>query len=165
MKLKVGKHKVQWIDELSGLQLPFTLRYKFIIYQDCELIPHYSKSRSEWTGSGKDEGLTWYHATNRHDFTFRTGIFKSFPSVLKKNPYNFKKNRTYKCKITVGKHGARYWIDDKHYATCKYSEKDVLSGGTVGFMTWEGVSKPCLIKNLKLNNNVDESSGSDNEED
>jgi len=162
MKLKIGGGSINWVEELSNLTLPFTLRYKFKIKEDCQLIPHYSVKRSQW-GQGNEEGLTWFHATNRCDFTFRTEVFRSFPEITTANTFTFEKNKSYKCKVEITQTGASYWINDKLYGKCNYSADKVLPGGTVGFWTWENISHPCVIKNLKLNEGVDSDSGSDSD--
>ena len=162
MKLEIYGGSIKWVEELSYLSLPFTLRYKFEIREDCQLIPHYSVKRSRW-GQGNEEGLTWFHATTNKDFTFRTEVLRSFPQIITANTFKFEKNKSYKCKVEITKSGATYWINDQLYAKCNYVADKVLPGGTVGFWTWESISDPCIIKNLKLNEEIDYDSDSDSD--
>lgn len=62
-------------------QLPIQVEFNFTFKKKGEFIPVWSKNKMQWSGSPGHDALSWYLATNRHDFTFRTGLFRSFPKV------------------------------------------------------------------------------------
>lgn len=76
-------NKYVWSSE--QFTLPIKIEFNFILYKtnsaEVEFAPYWSQNKNEW---GKDcDGLSMYMATHRQDFTFRTGLFKSFPKTIR----------------------------------------------------------------------------------
>ena len=93
----------------------------------------------EWSGQQGHDALSWYLATNRHDFTFRTGLFRSFPSCTRQQPgFDAKIGQTYKMSATISKTSASYSIDGKPYASTTYGEGTVPTSGHQGFAIYGG---------------------------
>ena len=66
-------------------KLPIRVNFEFKFMKDGEFIPAFSHNRRQW-GQPNPDALSMYLGTKRNDFTFRTGLFKSFPSVKRPNP-------------------------------------------------------------------------------
>ena len=83
-----------------------------------------------------------YLGTKRSDFTFRTGLFKSFPSVKRPNPgFNAKIGKLYKFEAEIHPTKASYSIDGKTYATTAYARGTVPIKGHFGFAVYMSEQK------------------------
>ena len=61
---------------------PFKLSFDYRFDNAGEMIPIYAHYQENWQASEAARyGITWYAATNRSDFTFRTKIFGAFPQT------------------------------------------------------------------------------------
>ena len=86
----------------------------------------------------------------RHDFTFRTKLFETFPKVTRPQP-GFKSNvgQKYDMVCTIREDGAEYSIDGKPYASATYDKGTVPSKGHFGFAVYLR-NEHKIITNLKV---------------
>ena len=132
---------------------PFRLSFEYRFDTEGELIPIYAHYQENWGGGGAatNYGVTWYGATNRHDFTFRTEIFGKFPPV--KRPYagfNMKVGQWYKMDSTIDEKECSYSIDGKPYAIAhSLPEGSVPNSGFFGMIHYSGQTHRS-IRNMYL---------------
>jgi len=115
------------------------MELNFTFKEAGEFIPVWSKNKMKWSGAEGHDALSWYLATNRHDFTYRTGLFRAFPkNVRESEGFNAVVGQTYKMNATITSTGASYDIDGKKYASCTYDEGTVPTSGHPGFAVYSG---------------------------
>jgi hypothetical protein len=121
-----------WLESVHSLPLEFSCTFVCNAHSD-EFLPCFSKTRAEWPSQDCD-ALSWYISPHRHDFTFRTQLFRAFPTVSREGSgFNVEVGRPYKMKCQIRKDTATYWIDDQRYATATYAPGTVPSTGQIGF--------------------------------
>lgn len=87
--------------------------------------------------------------TKRSDFTFRTGLFKSFPSVKRPvSGFNAELNKVYSFEAEIYPTKASYSIDGKTYATTLYALGTVPIKGHFGFAVY--MSEQKVVKNVLI---------------
>jgi len=77
-------------------------------------------------GQGGD-GLTAYSAVHRTDFTFRSGVFSSFPLVVRHSKARLRPRQWNELSMALSDHRATYWINGQRLATCVIKEGDLPS--------------------------------------
>jgi len=128
-------NKYIWIEKEYNLPLEFSCNFVCNANSD-EFLPCFSKTKAEWASKDCD-ALCWYMSPHRHDFTFRTKLFRHFPSVKRNGPgFNTKVGKKYKMKCQIRSNTATYWIDDKVYATATYARGTIPSSGYIGFAVY-----------------------------
>ena len=129
------KDKNVWLPQ--SYSLPLTFSCTFICNTDRdELIPCFAKQQEGWTGQNK-EALSWFMATHRHDFTFRTNLVGATPTIERHIPgFDVDVGREYRMTCRVDKQSATYWIDDQKYATATYELDKVPAQGYIGFIVF-----------------------------
>ena len=76
-------------------KLPIKINFDFKINdKNCEMIPVFSQNKSFW-GSGNEDALSFYASSHRKDFTFRTGLFASFPKISYSSTFEFEVGKWY----------------------------------------------------------------------
>lgn len=129
------KKNYVWLQEEYTLPITFTCNVACHSQSD-EFLPCFSQTRAQWASPDCD-ALSWYLSPHRHDFTFRTKLFREFPSIERFSPgLNAEVGRTYKMRCEIGNSSATYWIDDKKYATANYSPGAVPGIGYIGFAVY-----------------------------
>ena len=142
--------KTLWMNK--RFQNPFRLTFDYRFEGAGEMIPIYSHFQENWGGrAGGNYGITWYAASNRHDFTFRTQIFNKFPPVKRgwNGGFNMKVGQWYTMDSTIDNKECSYSIDGKLYAKAFDLEGQVPYSGFFG-MIHMGPSIDRSIKNMKL---------------
>jgi len=127
-------------------KLPIKVNFEFEFIKNGEFIPVFSHNKKQW-GSPNCDALSMYLSTKRADFTFRTGLFKSFPSVKRPVPgFNAEKNKLYKFEAEIYPTKASYSIDGKTYATTTYALGTIPTKGHFGFAVYMAEHK--VVKNV-----------------
>lgn len=114
---------------------PLHVRFRFAFLTEGELLCCFSGNREPWSGVRPD-ALSWYMATNRADFTFRTQMFGGFIPTIQHRRFQCELNRQYTMDCTIGSAGAQYSIDGEPYATCR--GVSIPAPGHVGFAVYAG---------------------------
>lgn len=131
----------KYIFSKQEFALPVKMSYGVKFMQDTpansEFHPCWSKNKKPW---GQDsDALSWFFATHRQDFTFRTEMFGGFPNC--KRPHGgFKAEigKRYKFYAEIYEDRATYSIDGQEYASCTYEVGKVPKTGHVGFGIYAG---------------------------
>ena len=77
-------------------------------------------------GSANADALSWYLATDRSDFTFRTGMFAGFPAACRPTSgFNAQVGQKYHFDVEIDSTTASYSIDGMSYAIATYAVADV----------------------------------------
>jgi hypothetical protein len=71
-------NKYLWSFREFSLPIEINFQVQLMNKECCEFIPIFSKNKIEWNGKNTD-CLSWFLATHRDDFTFRTNMFGDFP--------------------------------------------------------------------------------------
>lgn len=121
-----------WLPDIYTL--PASISYDVTCGSETdEFLPCFSFTKAEWASSECD-ALCWYASPHRDDFTFRTKLFRNFPSVKRLSPpYRPTVGKKFhmECKITTT--SATYSINGIDYATATYKEGEVPNRGYFGF--------------------------------
>ena len=119
-------NKYLWSNYEVQIPAKIDFTFTFDIEGDSEFHPCFSKDCNGWGGANSTDALSWFMATHRQDFTFRTGMFEGFPKT--KRPHNGFKcetNRAYKMSCTIEPTTAKYYIDGELYAEAFFESKDI----------------------------------------
>lgn len=106
----------EYLWSVDDFELPVRIRFKFRFLTPGELLPCFSENRVPFGGQRPD-ALSWYCATHRDDFTFRTGMFNGFPVAVRRQPLRCEVGREYMmdCFLTInprtGYLDAGYFVD------------------------------------------------------
>lgn len=109
------------------------------------MIGIFSYNRKGW-GDGGD-GLTWYGAPHRDDFSFRTKVFGSYPNVTFQNTKRLDERKWYAVKVQLWTDKANYFVDGSLFAEVQLKDNEIPSSGYVGFMSY---ATPWLFRNSKV---------------
>ena len=82
--------KEAYIWSNAQFELPIKIRHGFTFKKPGEIHPAFSLNKKHW-GHGSD-ALSWFMATMRQDFTFRTKLFGEFPASVREHS-------GFKCKV------------------------------------------------------------------
>lgn len=116
---------------------------------NTEIHPCFSGNQREW-GQRDADGLTWYLATHRSDFTFRTQIFKDFPTSRRlARGTTLEVGVPYRVVCEIGHTKAMYSVarlgdELVPYAECQLTPGAVPASGHFGFVTYDR-TKACTI--------------------
>eukprot|EP00801_Mesodinium_rubrum_P010747 Mrub_10804.p1 GENE.Mrub_10804~~Mrub_10804.p1 ORF type:complete len:217 (-),score=20.84 Mrub_10804:7-612(-) len=127
--------KNNYIFSKQLFELPIKIKFDFkILTENSEFQPCFSFNKKEWDNS---DALSWYMATDRSDFTFRTRMFGGFPySVRSCEGFICEVGKMYKMKCIIFEDKAEYFINGKPYASCKLNKGDIPSKGYIGFAVY-----------------------------
>ncbi|MBV6626864.1 MAG: hypothetical protein KI793_28655 [Rivularia sp. (in: Bacteria)] len=127
--------KYIWLPE--EYKLPLVFNCNFVCNANSDLfIPCFSQTKAEW-GSENCDALSWFFSPHRHDFTFRTKLFKEFPTVERHIPgFNAEVGKRYQMKCEISNNTATYWIDGHKYATASYAPGTIPTSGYIGFAVY-----------------------------
>ena len=132
--------KTLWMNK--RFSRPFRLTFDYRFDTEGEMIPIYAHYQENWAGGGAatNYGVTWYAATNRHDFTFRTEIFNKFPPTKRpQRGYNMKVGQWYTMDSTIDEKRCYYSIDGKPYAEAyNLPEGSIPTSGFFGMIHYAG---------------------------
>jgi hypothetical protein len=93
--------------------------------------------------------LSWFLASCRADFTFRSRIFGGFPQAIRHAAQIIADvNRFYLMECKIYDNCAEYSIDGVKYASCKYGPGIVPSEGYFGMGNYGSIS--FSFKDLKI---------------
>ena len=142
----------EWSEQ--ELTLPLTVSFDYKFDKAGEFIPIWGEHKQTWGNCYRTtdhcKSLTMYTSTNRHDFTFRTGVFKHFPTITRPNPgYNMVVGTEYHFEATITDTGAEYSINGKPYAKATYAAGTVPHKGRFGFAIYSGSEKK-TVTDLKI---------------
>merc|ERR1711988_1839809 len=102
-----------------------------------EMIGAFSLNKLAWAGGKRGEdGLTWYAAPHRADFTFRTRVFGGFPRVTKSHQRKGTPGVWHRVQVRLSRHSASYSVDGKHFATAKLKKDEVPESGYIGMIRY-----------------------------
>jgi len=140
----------------GAYELPATISFTVTAnVPNTEIHPCFSASKRDWGSRGGADGLTWYLATHRHDFTFRTEVFGSFPRSRRLCPgRNVKVGVPYKVVCQIDRGRAIYCVGREGeacvpYAECDLSPRDVPQTGSFGFVTYDR-EKSCTVRDVRI---------------
>jgi hypothetical protein len=124
-----------WLEQEYDLPLEFNCN--FICHAETdEFLPCFSQTKAQWASPDCD-ALNWYMSPHRHDFTFRTKLFREFPAVKRHVPgFNLQVGKQYQMKCQIKNNTATYWIDNQKYATATYAPGAVPARGYIGFAVY-----------------------------
>ncbi|WP_423226810.1 cadmium-containing carbonic anhydrase [Candidatus Amarolinea aalborgensis] len=106
--------------------------------QNDQFLPCFSFTKAEWE-SPQCDALSWYASPHRNDFTFRTKLFRDFPSVQRISPaWCPAVGAKFHVQCIITTTSATYYIAGKEYATATYRYGDVPERGYFGFATYGG---------------------------
>lgn len=126
-----------WLPKLVSLPTEISYDFKFNSVDD-EFIPVYSYNKSEWGNKNiPPDALSWYLSPHRDDFTFRTGLFNTFPKVERGEKIETEIGKVYTMRCIINKNSASYSINGKTYATATYKEGAVPLKGYFGFAVYQ----------------------------
>ncbi|GCL60880.1 hypothetical protein [Microcystis aeruginosa] len=138
-----------WLPDIYTL--PASISYDVTCGSETdEFLPCFSFTKAEWASSECD-ALCWYASPHRDDFTFRTKLFRNFPSVKRLSPpYRPTVGKKFhmECKITTT--SATYSINGIDYATATYKEGEVPNRGYFGFAKFG--TENITVENVALHN-------------
>ena len=117
-----------------SFDLPVRIRFTFTFLTPGELLPCFSANCEQFGGANPD-ALSWYIATHRDDFTFRTGMFNGFPHCRRGEPLRCEIGKQYNMECCIHPAGtgyptgmkASYYIDGEFYAQVGLRERSFLS--------------------------------------
>lgn len=139
--------KYQWIQDRYAL--PAKISCEVICNDEKdEFLPCFSYTRAEWDSPDCD-ALSWYLSPHRDDFTFRTQLFRNFPTVQRHvDAYKpaVGEKVTVSCEITAT--SATYSINGKPYATATYAEGNVPTQGYFGFAVYS--QENITVENVQI---------------
>ncbi len=121
-----------WLNDLYSLPIQITYDVTCGAEED-EFLPCFSLTKAEWD-SPECDALSWYVSPHRDDFTFRTKLFRDFPSVKRLSPpWRPTVGTKFQMKCKVTSTSATYSIDGIDYATATYEEGQIPAQGYFGF--------------------------------
>jgi hypothetical protein len=124
-----------WLNDLHTLPIQITCDVTCRNEKD-EFLPCFSLTRAEWD-SPECDALSWYVSPHRDDFTFRTKLFRDFPSVQRLSPpWRPIVGTKFQMKCVVSSTLATYSINGKDYATATYEEGQIPGQGYFGFANY-----------------------------
>lgn len=129
---------------------PITIEYDVKpLTETSECIGAFSGNRAPW-GSDEVDALSWYGAPHRKDFTFRTKMFATFPSVNEQpDRQPLSAGQWHHFTVSITRLSATYSVDGLHYATAAFEPGCIPEAGHVGMIRY--ASDYCF-KNMQIRN-------------
>jgi len=135
-----------WSDTLIELPDNKTVKLSYEVRSlsdNAEFIGAFSLNKAQF---GKNpDALTWYGATNRCDFTFRSQMFGGYPPSQEVSNKNLAKGTWHLFEVELSKNSARYSVNGEVFATME-------SGGywpTSGYFGFAGYDTEWEWRNVK----------------
>ena len=103
---------------------------------EIEMIGAFSHSKRAWGGQPQCDALSWYTATHRCDFTFRTKMFHGFPRCKRGEPCELRAGEWHRVEVTLRKDAASYAVNGRHFGTATLKPGEIPKAGYVGMVTY-----------------------------
>jgi len=157
---EVSRTAKKWYCQVP-VDLPVRIEYEVKPgAQNSECIGVFSHSQADW-GDANADGLTWYLAPHRTDFTFRTGLFAGFPELS--HAFNLsryarrrqlKPNKWHSVVVDLCSNSASYSVNGTATGKAALRPGDVPLRGTVGMIRWDSdyCFKGVTISRLQVGN-------------
>jgi len=113
---------------------------------NAEFIGAFSLNKATW-GNKNVDALSWYAATNRKDFTFRSKMFGDFPPSLTVNNKCLAKDTWHLVEVELSKHSVCYRVNGEVFA---YLEKNEGTWPTSGYFGFAGYASHWEWRDFKL---------------
>ncbi|GAA4269325.1 lectin-like protein [Hyunsoonleella aestuarii] len=141
-------NKYIWLPKLVSLPAVISYDVKFND-ESGPFIPVYSYNKVKWGNNNPSpDALSWFLSPQNRNFTFRTGLFKSFPNVHRGENIKIEIGKLFNVTCVIHKSSAIYYVDGKPYAKAIYDEGAVPKEGYFGFAVW-GIAN-IKVTNIKL---------------
>ena len=126
-----------WLPDLVGIPAvgdPATIEYDVVCgSQTDEFLPCFSFTKAEWD-SPQCDALCWYLSPSSSDFTFRTKLFRDFPSVQRTGaPWTPTVGTKVHVKCNITDTTAEYSVNGASYAVATFEAGDIPGQGYFGF--------------------------------
>ncbi|MEM9163685.1 MAG: hypothetical protein AAGC54_11540, partial [Cyanobacteria bacterium P01_F01_bin.4] len=140
-----------WLKDLHTL--PVIISYDVTCGSDKdEFLPCFSFTRAEWASPDCD-ALSWYLSPHRDDFTFRTKLFRSTPTVQRLSPpWRPTVGTKFRVECEITETTATYSINEIGYATATYQPGEVPSQGYFGFARYGEAN--ITVENVNIRSNT-----------